>query len=57
MTLFDGISAWFVREESPHLMPLASLPVNQLDYFRPYDAEKEQMQQELASLRSRLSAQ
>lgn len=51
LTLFDGINIWLVREEDPELVERATLPVNQLDYFRPYDREKENMAAELSRLR------
>jgi FkbM family methyltransferase len=51
-TLFDGINAWFVRNESSHLIPAASVPVNQLDLFSPYDEEKERLRAEIAALRA-----
>jgi FkbM family methyltransferase len=51
LALFDGINAWFVRDESPPLFPLASVPVNQLDYFSPHDEDKERLKEELAILR------
>jgi FkbM family methyltransferase len=53
LTLFDGINAWFVREESHDLIPRASIPVNQLDYFFPFDLEKVHLMAELAALKAR----
>jgi FkbM family methyltransferase len=56
MTLFDGINAWFVREESPHLVAAASYPVNCLDTFTPYDAEKIRLKQQLEATEAELNA-
>ena len=56
LTLFDGVNVWLVREEDPDLAASASLPVNQLDLFRPYDDEKTEALAELAALRARLAA-
>lgn len=53
---FDGINAWFVREESAHLLPLLALPVNQLDFFVPYDDEKFRLGHELEALRAEVAS-
>jgi FkbM family methyltransferase len=55
LTLFDGVNVWLVREEDPELASRASLPVNQLDFFRPYDDEKTKALSELKRLRARLA--
>jgi hypothetical protein len=55
LTLFDGINAWFVREESNRLIPLASIPVNQLDYFRAYDQEKIDLLKRVSDLEATLA--
>jgi FkbM family methyltransferase len=54
-TLFDGINLWFVREESPHLIPLASVPVNALDNYEAYDEQKVQALDEVARLRTEVA--
>jgi FkbM family methyltransferase len=52
---FDGVNAWFVREESADLKRHFRLPVNQLDGFVLFDPEKEQLALEVAMLRRRLA--
>lgn len=51
---FDGINAWFVREESAHLLRHFALPVNQLDYFVSYDNEKFELQLAVSALREEI---
>jgi hypothetical protein len=48
---FDGINAWFVRAESADLRQHFKLPVNQLDAFVRFDAEKERMARRLRERR------
>lgn len=48
---FDGINAWFAREESLDLRRHFRIPVNQLDGFMLFDPEKEQLQLEVAARR------
>ena len=53
---FDGINAWFVREESSDLQAHFELPINQLDGFRFFDPERERLEKELALFQSTWSA-
>jgi FkbM family methyltransferase len=49
---FDGVNAWFVREESADLLEHFTIPVNQLDGFTLFDPQKEE---EIAALKRHIS--